>query len=1231
MRNLLRKKIGAALAATALLFGLCPLPGHAAATPGAVRVADADTRDSYIENLGGADSTLLDGRIWSDKSVSTETLTFTGDAGTITVENDADFLLTYSTLATSTQLIQETTAPVDLVFILDFSASMAWGQYENGAGTVTDQAGSRVQAMVDAVNSAIGQLVAADPRSRVGIVVFNRGAQTMLDLTAVTPRPDGDYLAITRWNATPGADDGNQGNVQVTCNINGVTLPLDSYTNMHAGLFAGMQMLATAADLTVEINGGTVTRMPNIVLMSDGAPTTFSAASSGDAWWQGITNTPIGTGDNNNPHSGNGFLPLVTAGYLKQAITEHYALDASTDKAARVYTIGFMTSQQSAGMAAMADLVLNPTAHWTADNAYTDSGIAEVDAVNTAWQDYHGGGTPDVQYTTSRGPQNYTVAQAPGGAPASVRYNDAYYPADDADDLWNAFNQIISSITSTAKGPTEVVNNDPVHSGYILYNDPIGPYMELKTLQAVIWAGVEFRLEDGFAPAPEPQADGTTRWVYTGHFETADGGKTFDSPVYGRGNIDDILITLIGEADGTQRLRVAVPAAAIPIRVNTVTLDTDGNPVDNVSNNAYPLRVCYTVGLRDGVLNPDGTINTDTATGGVSENYLAAHTADTEVSFYTNLYTGRQEGQQTVGTATVQFSPADTNPFYFIQADTPLYLDPDCTIRADEPTFDSNRAYYFETAYYAGFGASVEARTYVIRRQGANLANSVARSAEGWYIEKDAARLGNLADLVRLKGAGNLTDTASASSYPTFVGSDAHAGWFLSYLGNNGRLSLPAPANLTIAKAVTAADGLTAPTIAAFPFTLTVPSKADTTVTAIRRFADGSTAGQALAFDAAGVTQFTLPAGESLTIPAMQNHAFTIAETGQPAGFTLESAAAVPAGIGQYAPDDASFAGTVGAEDATVTFTNRYTAVFPAGDAIEIPVVKQLAGVRTAWQAGERYTFAIAPSDRADNNPNAALLLTDSALTLDGNNPAGRFVLDLASLTAVQSTLAEHLPATAESAEPAAPSPSPSPEPATPEQASTAETARCRQAPAYGAAARLAAIPGDYYYTITETGGVGPGDITFDRSRYEICVTVNDDGAGRLTATLTSFARIAGPDGDPLATPESAAQAIFVNTTTAPSPTPAPTETPVPTETPAPTPTAVPAPPPTSEPAVPTAAPAATPVTVTGSGRTPTPTPAPQDGQIPATDDALPVVPLGLLALASAAGLALLLWRRSRR
>ena len=210
-------------------------------------------------------------------------------------------------------------------------------------------------------------------------------------------------------------------------------------------------------------------------------------------------------------------------------------------------------------------------------------------------------------------------------------------------------------------------------------------------------------------------------------------------------------------------------------------------------------------------------------------------------------------------------------------------------------------------------------------------------------------------------------------------------------------------------------------------------------------------------------------------------------------------------------------------------------------------------------------------------------------------------------------------------------------QPAAAEPTATGETARARRSPPLDAAARLAAIPGEYYYTITETGGVGPGDITFDRSRYEACVTVTDDGAGRLAAALTSLVRVAGPDGGALADPEPAAQAVFVNTTAAlPTPTPEPTlnpePTPEPTEAPGPTLTPTPepgAPSATPGPVRPTAAP--TPATVTNSGPTASPAPAAGQGAVPPTGDALPALPLALLAAASAAALALLVYRRSRR
>ena len=1233
------------LLTAAVLMTMASPSALAAPTPGAVRIADADTLNDYETSLGDSDSTLLDGRVWSDKSVSTTDVVFDGDAGGITVTNDSDFLVTYSALATSTQIISETTAPVDVVFVLDFSASMAWGQYENGRGTVTTQAESRVQAMVDGINEAISALAEANDQNRVGIVVFNRGAQTMLNLGTVAVRPDKDYLAITRWNATPGADNGNNGNVQVTCNIDSTTIPLDSYTNIHAGIYQGMQMLLNATDTDVLQNGQTVTRVPNLIVMSDGAPTTFSRATSGGEWWAGIENTPIGSGDNNTPHSGNGFLPLVTAAYFKKAVTAHYYPAPQPGQTARVFTIGFKTSEQNEGMRTMADLVLEPGRYWNDSNDFTSTNVPAVNAVNTAWQEYLTGSAPTVQYTQS-GNQEYTVDVAPDPYnPTSLNYPDAYFAADDADALWNAFRRIINSITSSAQGPTEVENNDPVHSGYILYVDPIGQYMQVDAVKTILWANVRFDLEAGYVPTPESQPDGGVRYTYTGHFATDSGGKTFDSPVYGRGNVDDILVTVNQDADGNQTLRVAVPASAIPIRVNSVTLNVDGDPVNNVSNNAYPLRVCYTVGLKPGVTNADGTLNTDPATGGVSSEYLAQHTdpATNQVYFYSNLYSGNEEDGETVGNATVEFNPASTNPFYFIQENTPLYLDPACTIRADQAQFDPDQDYYFQDDYYASSGDTVTARVYVIRRRGSNLQDYVARDGSGWYIVADAPRLGNLSDLIRPKGAGNLTQTAQTSFYPTYQAGGLPQGWLNAYQGNNGRLALAAPASLSITKNITADAGLTLPADSSFDFTVSVPTKSGQTVTATRS-ASGMATPEQLSFDGTGNASFTLQPGETLTIPDMQNAGFTVRETSMPEGFALETATADPADIGSFDAGSGTYTGTMGTDAAAVTFTNVYRASFgPDAGSIRIPVSKTLSGYRDTWLPGETFTFQISPSSRADNNRNAALALPASQLVLSQAMPQGNFVVDLNRLLDADTLEALRQRAAIQEVTPesgAVPEASTAPETASPETAvpihtteptpdqaaspetATSETSRRRNNSAPSTLAGLTleqvqrmdpadarelldSIPGVYYYTITETGDpetLAERGVTKDLSQYEAAITVADNGSGTLTATLTSLTRVVDSDGNELTVPEPVGEASFDNRTVEPVPV-NPTATPRPSESPQ---TSV-------------------------SGGTPTAAPSAQNSGIPQTGDEYPYVGLFAAAVLSACLVGVLIYHRRRK
>ena len=57
-----------------------------------------------IEN----NSTRYSGRVWTDKTVSTGSMTFEGDiaSGEGTIENNSDFLVCYSALAMSQEVVE---------------------------------------------------------------------------------------------------------------------------------------------------------------------------------------------------------------------------------------------------------------------------------------------------------------------------------------------------------------------------------------------------------------------------------------------------------------------------------------------------------------------------------------------------------------------------------------------------------------------------------------------------------------------------------------------------------------------------------------------------------------------------------------------------------------------------------------------------------------------------------------------------------------------------------------------------------------------------------------------------------------------------------------------------------------------------------------------------------------------------------------------------------------------
>ena len=108
-----------------MVFGLCLCPQSAGAAENTV--ADDLTVNNWHDSNALDNSTKNIGRIWTDKSVSTEDIVLTkpnGDSKTIKKDNDSDFLVGLSALSSTAKIMGQTTVPLDIVLVLDVSGSM---------------------------------------------------------------------------------------------------------------------------------------------------------------------------------------------------------------------------------------------------------------------------------------------------------------------------------------------------------------------------------------------------------------------------------------------------------------------------------------------------------------------------------------------------------------------------------------------------------------------------------------------------------------------------------------------------------------------------------------------------------------------------------------------------------------------------------------------------------------------------------------------------------------------------------------------------------------------------------------------------------------------------------------------------------------------------------------------------------------------------------------------------
>jgi len=476
------------------------------------------------------------GKSVSDKSVSIE---YADNKSQTFTPAENSFIVTMSQTAQVMGLTSEMSVPVDVVFVLDTTGSMSAEVIAaNGKGTGKN----RSETVVDVVNDAISQLMEANQYNRVGVVAFSaynaggvdaggNAASVLSGLSHYTGDAASKHLT---WDTRNGQGPSWSVNAPLIRgrNANGTVgkgrAGYHGATNIQAGLATGAKLLM-AADTTLNIDGHTVTRMPFLILLSDGAP----VASSSNNDWTNPSMT-LTQGPNGNPLMvGNSFLPILTATYYKQQITNHYYPDSNGSMS--IYTMGFAVADSEKDMSAMtlnpAEELTNESNDWhdqieAAWNSYASNTDFSIDVGKPA--ELKSGYSHDGKYyfyskrtqvdiskvndiqddTVSKTAEQFygvsgnnakvtfedNIFESIVPADKSIRalaYNDDYFDVNDADALEGAFDSIMTQINKKAlSSPTHVgTEGDHNFEGYVTFTDPIGEYMEVKNVRGILANG----------------------------------------------------------------------------------------------------------------------------------------------------------------------------------------------------------------------------------------------------------------------------------------------------------------------------------------------------------------------------------------------------------------------------------------------------------------------------------------------------------------------------------------------------------------------------------------------------------------------------------------------------------------------------------------------------------------------------------------------------------------------
>ena len=177
-----------------------------------------------------------------------------------------------------------------------------------------------------------------------------------------------------------------------------------------------------------------------------------------------------------------------------------------------------------------------------------------------------------------------------GTAAANPNY---YLAASSADGLNSVFEGIFRSVATNLTGPTLIEKNrDPSSGGYVTFDDTLGSFMEVKDFNGI---ALSDRIYTNIQKTTNGNVD---TYVCTDQVT----GPV--SPAYPQhADLSKILITVTRGTDSKtgDRVQVRIPASMLPLRRYDLQRDDRGNATALNITDTYPIRVLYSVGLKDPV------------------------------------------------------------------------------------------------------------------------------------------------------------------------------------------------------------------------------------------------------------------------------------------------------------------------------------------------------------------------------------------------------------------------------------------------------------------------------------------------------------------------------------------------------------------------------------------------------------------------------------------------------